>query len=98
MRTTTFDPATITGQRWSTAGHQRMDMRMSFQLLVPCVQHHHGGRFEVLFVGDDIPERLPRRAKQQIVDLFAIPQSQRRQFVGNREHDLKIRDARQQQL
>ena len=27
-----------------------MDVRMSFQFLVPCVQHHHSGRFELLFV------------------------------------------------
>ena len=73
-------------------------MGMSFQHLVPRMQHHHGGRFEELFIGDDILERLPRRAKQQIVDLFAIPQRQRRQLVGNREHDLKIRDTRQQQF
>ena len=71
---------------------------MSFQHLVPRMQHHHGSRFEELFIGDDTFERLPCRAKQQIVDHIAISQCQRRQLVGNREHDLKIRDARQQKF
>ena len=85
-------------QRRSAAGHERVHVDVSLQLLIPRVQHHRGRRFELLLVFDRLLQCLPRTAEQQIKHRLAIPQSQRRQFVGDREHDLIIRDARQQQL
>ncbi len=73
-------------------------MRMSVQFLVPRMQHHRRSRFEMLLVRDHIAKRLPRGMKQQIVDLPAISQSQRRQLIRQRKHHLEIGNAGNEQL
>jgi hypothetical protein len=68
-----------------------MHMDVSVQVLVPRMQHHRGGRFEELFGFDGPLQRRLRRAEQQIEHRPAIPKSQRRQPIRNREHHLEIR-------
>ena len=70
---------------------------MVLQLLVPGVQHQQRGRVDILFF-HFVPDRLPRAAHQQPVQLAAVAQHQMRQPIGDREDDLKVVDARQHQL
>ena len=81
-------------QRRTAAGNDGVNVNVSIKLLIPCVQHHRGGRFVMLFGFQNRLQRTPRRAKQQVEYLPAIAQRQRRKFRRNREHDLVIVDPR----
>ena len=52
-------------QRRTAAGHDCVNVNVSVQLLIPCVQHHRGGGFVMLFGFQNRLQRTPRRAKQQ---------------------------------
>jgi hypothetical protein len=88
--------ATARSAEWSGSSNKLANA--GFEMLVPRVEHHRGRGFELLLVFDGLLQRLPRTAEQQIKHRPAITQCQRGQLVRDREHDLIIRDARQQQL
>ena len=95
VATMTVDPATLAPQCWTAAGNDRMHVSVRFQLLIPGVQHHGGGRFKTLFCFDHLVQGSPGRPKQQCVDRPPVAQRERTELVGNREDDLEVIDAGQ---
>ncbi len=92
-----FDPAFAT-ERGAAAGNQGMDVRMSVQSLVPCMEHHQRCRLESELFFQYFAKCLPSRREQQIVQRPPVSKGQRRQFFRQREHHLEVIHFRQQQL
>lgn len=80
------------------AGHQQVNVPVSFQLLIPGVQHRHRSGVVTLFCFDLSRETLPSRTDQQIRHRLSVRQRQFRQFAWQREHDLIVSHAGQDQL
>ena len=89
---------TLAVSRGPAAGDHGVDVGMVVQPLIPGVQHQQGRRLAILFHLQHVAEGLPGGVKQQPVGRTAMAQHQRLEFLREREHDLKVRDPRQDQL
>ena len=69
-----------------------MNMRVVFEFLIPCVQHADEADLgsEVPRIGGDFDQRFCTGSKQQIVHNLLVLQSQRREFVWQRENDMRV--------
>jgi hypothetical protein len=72
-----------------------MDVWVVLQMLVSCVQHHHGRRMILAGLPQAMIQSTPSGAEQQGVQLLAIAKNQPGELVGQRKDNLKIMDARQ---
>ena len=83
--------------RWTTAGNQRMQVRIVLQPLVPGVEHQQGRRVAAQFLTQHCAHRLPGRVQQEPIRRPSIPQHQGPELLGEREHDLEVVDLGEQQ-
>ena len=72
-------------------------MGMMLQFLIPGVQDAEKSDLsaEMLGVSGDLDQRLGAAAEQQAIHYLLVLQSQRRQFVGERENDVRVRRGQQ---
>lgn len=87
-------PGTV--ERDAAARHDAVDVRVMMQVLPPSVEHREEADLgaEMLPIGGNLQQGLGSRTEQQVIDDFLILQCQRRQFLGQREHEVKIRHGK----
>jgi len=82
----------LTVQRRTAAGDQRVDVGMVPEPLVSCVQHQMRGWLELPRLSERLVQGSPSGMEQQIVQGSTIAQSQARQSTWQREDDLEVVD------
>ena len=93
----TGDP-TLSVQRRTAAGDQRVDVGMVIQPLVSRVEHQLRGWLELPTAAERFIQRSPSGVKEQVVKGLAIAQDQAGQPIGQREDNLEVVDLGQHQL
>jgi hypothetical protein len=96
-RMATGDP-TLSIERRTAAGHQRVDVGMVILPLVSRVKHQLRGWLELPTAAERFIERSPSGVKEQAVKGLAIAQDQAGQPIGQREDHLEVVDLGQHQL
>ena len=79
-------------RRQAAGSDDAVDVGMMLQLLIPGVKDAEEADLgsEALGVGGNFEKRLGAATEQQVVDQFFVLQSQGRQLVGERKHDVSV--------
>ena len=91
-----MDPALVVG-RQTTRGDHAVNMGMMLKILAPGVEHTQEAdlRTEMLGIGRYLQQGRGAGAEQEVVDDLLVLQSQPREFVRQREHDMHVADRQQ---
>ncbi len=90
------NPVSVIG-RESAGGNDAMNMRVSFELLTPGVQHTEEADFgtEMLGIASDFQKGFRTAAKQEIIEDLLVLQHQRGQMTGKRENHMDVASREQ---
>jgi hypothetical protein len=81
----------------AAGSHDAVNVGVMLQFLVPGVEDTEEADLgaEMPGIGGDLDQCLSTGAEQQSIDQFFVLQSQRRQLMGKREDDMRVRRCEQ---
>jgi hypothetical protein len=89
-------PSCVVGRQTAARDHA-MDVRMSEQVLSPCVQNAEETDFgaQVLGVSGNLQQRLSASPKQQVINDVLVLKRQSGELMRQREDDMKVTNVEQ---